>query len=81
LDSFTKKAGYRAAFTIDLGRDTNSSTLYSLNRIPIFGGSTHTFLRFWLRLRFTQIFDTLQNLKVFLNKKGDSSIAQFIYIP
>ncbi|MBP2633645.1 MAG: polysaccharide deacetylase [Firmicutes bacterium] len=77
----TKKANYRAAFTIDLGRDTTSSTLYSLNRIPIFGGGTHTFLHFWLRLKFTQVFDALQNLKVFLNKRGDSSIAQFIYIP
>lgn len=77
----TKKAGYRVAFTIDLGRDTTSSTLYSLNQIPIFGGSTHTFLHFWLRLKFTKIFDALQNLKVFLNKSGNSSIAKFIYIP
>jgi peptidoglycan/xylan/chitin deacetylase (PgdA/CDA1 family) len=77
----TKKAGYRAAFTIDLGRDTTSSTLYSLNRIPVFGGGTHTFLHFWLRLKFTQVFNALQNLKVFLDKKGDTSIAQFIYIP
>jgi len=78
---FTKAAGYRAAFTINLGRDTTSSTLYSLNRIPVFGGGTHTFMHFWLRLKFTQIFDSLQNLKAFLMKEGKPSLAQLIYIP
>ena len=77
----TKKAGYSAAFTIKLGRNTTSSTLYSLDRIPIFGGRTHTFLRFWLRLNFTQVFNALENGKKFLLKEGNTSIAAFIYIP
>lgn len=77
----TKKAGYRAAFTINFGRDTTNSTLYSLNRIPIFGGGTHTFLHFWLRLNFTRVFNTLQNCKTFLLNQGNTSIAGLIYIP
>lgn len=76
-----KEAGYRAAFTVNFGRDRVNSTLYTLNRIPIFGGETHTFLRFWLRLKFTQICNSLQNLKAFLLKEGDTSLAGYIYIP
>ena len=77
----TKKAGYRAAFTVNFGRDKINSTLYTLNRIPIFGGESHTFLRFWLRLNFTQAFNALQNFKAYLLKEGDTSIAGLIYIP
>lgn len=76
-----KEAGYRAAFTVNFGRDRINSTLYTLNRIPIFGSESHTFLRFWLRLNFTQAFNALQNFKSYLLKEGDTSIAGFIYIP
>jgi peptidoglycan/xylan/chitin deacetylase (PgdA/CDA1 family) len=77
----TKEAGYRAAFTVNFGRDRINSTLYTLNRIPIFGSESHTFLRFWLRLNFTRVFNALQNYKAYLLKEGDTSIAGFIYIP
>ncbi|GMA97301.1 polysaccharide deacetylase family protein [Pelosinus sp. IPA-1] len=76
-----KESGYRAAFTVNFGRDKVNSTLYTLNRIPIFGGGTHTFLHFWLRLNFTQAFNALQNLKAYLLKEGGASVAGFIYIP
>lgn len=76
-----KEAGYRAAFTVNFGRDRINSTLYTLNRIPIFGGESHTFLRFWLRLNFTRAINALQNLKAYLLKEGDTSIAGLIYIP
>ncbi len=77
----TKEAGYRAAFTVNFGRDRINSTLFTLNRIPIFGSESHTFLRFWLRLNFTRVFNALQNYKAYLLKEGDTSIAGFIYIP
>jgi peptidoglycan/xylan/chitin deacetylase (PgdA/CDA1 family) len=77
----TKDTGYRAAFTVNFGRDRVNSTLYTLNRIPIFGGGSHTFLHFWLRLKFTQVFNSLQNFKAFLLKEGDTSAAGLIYIP
>ncbi|AJQ29110.1 polysaccharide deacetylase family protein [Pelosinus fermentans] len=76
-----KEAGYRAAFTVNFGRDRINSTLYTLNRIPIFGGQSHTFFRFWLRLNFTQTINALQNLKAYLLKEGNTSIAGLIYIP
>ena len=41
-----KDAGYRAAFTVNFGRDRVNSILYTLNRIPIFGGGSHTFIIF-----------------------------------
>jgi len=76
-----KDAGYRAAFTVNFGRDRINSTLYTLNRIPIFGAGPHTFRHFWLRLNFTRVFNALQNLKAFLLKEGDTSAAGLIYIP
>ena len=76
-----KEAGYRAAFTVNFGRDRINSTLYTLNRIPIFGGESHTFFRFWLRLNFTQAINALQNFKAYLLKEGDITIAGLIYIP
>ncbi|MBP2633519.1 MAG: polysaccharide deacetylase [Firmicutes bacterium] len=76
-----KEAGYRAAFTVNFGRDRINSTLYTLNRIPIFGGQSHTFFRFWLRLNFTRTINALQNLKTYLLREGDTSIADLIYIP
>lgn len=76
-----KAAGYRAAFTVNLGRNRMNSTMYTLNRIPIFGGVSHTFFRFWLRLKFTQVFDALQDFKDFLLNKGNASLAGLIYIP
>jgi len=76
-----KDAGYRAAFTVNFGRDRVNSTLYTLNRIPIFGGRANTFLHFRLRLKFTQVFYALQNLKAFLLKEGNTSAAGLIYIP
>jgi peptidoglycan/xylan/chitin deacetylase (PgdA/CDA1 family) len=77
----TREAGYRAAFTVNFGRDKVNSTLYTLNRISIFGGGSHTFFRFWLRLNFTQTFNALQNFKGFLLKGGNNSIAGLIFIP
>jgi peptidoglycan/xylan/chitin deacetylase (PgdA/CDA1 family) len=77
----TKDAGFRAAFTVNFGRDRVNSTLYTLNRIPIFGGGSHTFYHFWLRLKFTRVFNALQNFKAFLLKEGDTSAAGLIFIP
>ncbi len=77
----TKDAGYRAAFTVNFGRDRVNSIMYTLNRIPIFGGGSHTFMHFWLRLKFTKVFNSLQNLKAYLLKEGDTSAAGLIFIP
>jgi peptidoglycan/xylan/chitin deacetylase (PgdA/CDA1 family) len=75
-----KQAGYRAAFTTNLGRDKLNCGLFTLNRIPIFANS-HTFLHFWLRLKFTQVLIAMQDLKNSLNKFGASTVASWIYIP
>jgi len=75
-----RQAGYRAAFTIDLGRNTINCGLFTLNRIPIFAG-THSFLRFKLRLEFTQIIIALQSFKNKLNTLGATTIAGWISTP
>lgn len=78
--NLTKQAGYRGAFTINLGRSTKECGFFTLNRIPIFEAS-HTLFRFWLRLKFTETFSALQNFKIYLHKKGVGALANFIYVP
>lgn len=75
-----KQAGYRAAFTINLGRDRTNSNFYTLNRIPVFE-LPHTFFHFWLRLKLTRIWNGLQTLKMLLTNCGASRLADLIYIP
>lgn len=75
-----KQAGYRAAFTINLGRDTKNCGLFTLNRIPIFQTS-HSLLHFKVRLKFTQALIAMQEFKAVLNHYGATKIANWIYIP
>ena len=77
----TRAAGYKAAFTVNFGRDMIGDSSYALNRIPVFGCNSHTFLRFRLRLKFTQIFSPLQNIKVQLLQGNSPRLARLIWIP
>ena len=61
-----KQAGYRGAFTVNLGRDKTNSDIFALSRIPIFK-STNTFRSFWLRLKFTQLVIDVSAAKKLLN--------------
>lgn len=49
-----RDAGYRAAFTVNLGRVNTDSDVYALRRIPIFE-TGNLFRSFWLRLKITQL--------------------------
>lgn len=78
--ALARQAGYRAAFTVNFGRDAEHCELFTLNRIPVFKGD-NSFLHFWLRLKFTHVISTLQNFKAFLQKREVPLIARLIYIP
>ena len=77
----TKAAGYRAAFTVQYGPDRADTNHYAMNRIPIFGGNSHTLLRFKLRLRCPVLFATLGRWKASLTAAGHTSLATLIIIP
>jgi peptidoglycan/xylan/chitin deacetylase (PgdA/CDA1 family) len=77
----TQDAGYRAAFTVQYGVDVPGADLYSLNRIPVFGGNSHTLLRFKLRLRCPVLFATLGHWKKELTAAGHTSLANLVIIP
>lgn len=76
--AMAKEAGYRAAFTINFGRNHKKPNLFSLNRIPIFLTTSHTYLHFWLRLKLTQELLALENLKNSLRNAGATKIANWI---
>lgn len=76
----TKEAGYRGAFTIDLGRGDPSCGAYRINRIPIFAG-THSFWRFWFRLKFTPAVIGLEEVKERVTHWGIPGLARCIIVP
>ena len=77
----TREAGYRGAFTVNYGLDYCGSQMYALNRIPIFGGNSHTMLRFKMRLSMAPLVSSLEHFKTRLNKNGHTNLAAMIPIP
>ena len=76
-----KDAGYRTAFTVNYGLDYPGDDQYALNRVPIFGCTSHSFLRFKLRILFTPLFSRLHNLRMDLIQGGHDTCARFIPVP
>lgn len=81
IKALARQAGYRGAFTVNYGLDRQGNSLFALNRIPIFGGNSHTLMRFKLRLKLTPLLTSLGQLKNDLNKNGHPSLAAWIPIP
>lgn len=76
-----REGGYRTAFTVNYGLDTPGDNPYTLNRIPIFGCISHSFLRFKLRIIFTPLFSHLNNLRLFLLKNEHDTAARCVLVP
>jgi peptidoglycan/xylan/chitin deacetylase (PgdA/CDA1 family) len=77
----TKEAGYRAAFTVHYGLDHPGTDMYSLDRVPVFGGVSHPLRHFALRLHLATICAPLDHVYRQLVANGHSTIAQFIPLP
>lgn len=76
-----KAAGYRGAFTVDLGSDHPGDNMYELRRIPIFGNNTHTLLRFKIRLLYPALAASLENLQTGLQRSGYDRLARLLPVP
>ena len=81
LERLTKEAGYRAAFTVHCGLADPKENPYILDRLPIFGSNTHTFLRFKTRLLFTPIVAPLDHIYRALIANDHTILAKFIPLP
>ncbi len=81
VQSVVKEAGYRTAFTVRYGLTYANDDPYALNRIPIFGSTSHSFLRFKLRLVFAPLVAHLQNLRTALLDDGYETCASYILVP
>lgn len=62
-----QKSGYRAGFTVNLGRAQAGSDVFAIKRIPIFE-SANIFRSFWLRLKFTQLVVGVGEVKKIISK-------------
>ena len=76
-----KVAGYRGAFTVEMGSDHPGDNMYTLQRIPIFGSNDHTLLRFKLRLICPTLIASLEHLQTGLREAGYPRLANLIPIP
>ena len=76
-----KRAGYRGAFTVDMGSDHPGDNMYELRRIPIFGSNSHTLLRFKIRLACPCLAASLENLQTGLQRAGYARLARLLPVP
>ncbi|BAL83578.1 putative polysaccharide deacetylase [Selenomonas ruminantium subsp. lactilytica TAM6421] len=81
LQQLVKKAGYKGAFTVNYGLADKSENHYILDRVPIFGCTNHTLMRFKLRLQYTPIFAPLAKLNRELLAGGHNFLARFVPTP
>lgn len=81
VERLTKDAGYLGAFTVDYGLASPEEQRFVLDRIPIFGCNSHTFLRFKLRLALAPLFSPLSSWKSHLQKTDHPWLANLITIP
>ncbi len=78
IKAHAKSAGYRAAFTVELGNAAPGDDRYQLNRVPVFGAMPHTMLRFTGRLQCPRFAAWLENLQKELVRTGHAGIAELI---
>ena len=81
LQQMVKKAGYKCAFTVNFGLADKWENHYLLDRVPIFGCTNHTLMRFKMRLGYAPIFAPLARLHKELLTDGHTFIAKFIPTP
>lgn len=81
VQELTQETGYRAAFTVKYGLDKPGMDMYALNRVPIFGGNSHTLLRFKLRIRFAPLLTFLSQYRNDLIKSNHPGLARFVPMP
>jgi len=62
IEKLVQQAGYRAAFTVDLGRVQRSSDIYALERIPIYQ-TQRSFVNFYIRLHFTSLVASIKTVR------------------
>ncbi len=81
VERLTKEAGYRGAFTVNYGLASPDEQRFILDRIPIFGCNSHTFLRFKIRLVLAPLLSPLSSWKNELEKNNHPWLANLITIP
>ncbi|MBP3781517.1 MAG: polysaccharide deacetylase family protein [Selenomonas sp.] len=81
LQSKVKEAGYKGAFTVNFGLADKDENRYVMDRVPIFGCTNHTLMRFRLRLQYAPIFAPLARLHQQLLDNNHTFIAKFIPTP
>jgi len=81
LQRMVKDAGYQGAFTVNYGLSDKQDNRYLLDRVPIFGCTNHTLMRFKMRLNYTPIFAPLARFHKNLLENDHTFIAKFIPTP
>lgn len=80
IEEQVQEAGYRAAFTVDLGYALPGDDLYSLHRVPAFGANTHMLLRLHARLRCPRLAASLETFQQALVDAGYPNLAEWVPI-
>lgn len=81
LQRKVKEAGYKGAFTVNFGLADKRENHYVMDRVPIFGCTNHTLMRYKMRLNYTPIFAPLARFHKSLLENNHTFIAKFIPTP
>lgn len=81
VEQMTKDAGYKAAVTVHYGLAESSESPFIMDRVPVFGSTDHTMLRFKLRLLFAPIFAPLDEMQRNLRRNGQDFLANLLIVP
>ena len=82
VEDMCKEVGYRASFIDGYGlAHSDDENNFVLERVPIFGSNSHTFLRFQLRLKGAALFSPLSKIKNRLISDGNPEVAEFVPVP
>lgn len=76
-----RQCGYKGGFTVSYDLVHAGDNPYLLSRVPIFGHTAHTFLKFRLRLHGAPLWSRLERLRAALIQNGWTAAASLVWLP
>lgn len=81
IPHLAKEAGFYAGFTVTFGLTDPGENIYLIDRIPVFGGISHSFLRFRIRLLFAPLCSKFEQFRLWGRAHGIADFVNALPIP
>lgn len=81
IPRLAQEAGFYAGFTVNFGLTNPEENIYLIDRIPVFGCISHSFLRFRLRLLYAPLCAKLEAFRLWGRAHGIAGFVNSLPIP